>query len=269
MAVKVLKTARSVRKWREGLKNKKLGFVPTMGNLHEGHLSLIKKALKENDRVVVSIFVNPAQFSPSEDYKVYPRTFKEDLKKLEELKVHAVFVPKSKKEVYPNGSFFQLKPPEHLDSILEAKIRPHFFTGVCSVVLRLFNLVDPHRAYFGEKDYQQLVIIKRMVEDLHLPIKIRSGKTMRKKTGLALSSRNSYLEDTDMHDAAKLYRILNSNTDIEKAKGELQRAGFGVEYLESWKPDLSEPTNSPPCRWLAAVQFRGLRLIDNVKKIKN
>lgn len=237
-----------------------------MGALHEGHLSLVRKSLRENQCTVVSIFVNPIQFSPSEDYRQYPRAQQEDVKKLREEGVDAVVIPKDPKEVYPEAWDTWVRPRRALTEILEGKYRPHHFEGVATVVLKLFSIVQPHRAYFGEKDYQQLQVIRSMVQDLSLPVEIRAGKTVREKSGLAMSSRNDYFSAWQREEAAKLYQTLKKSSMIREARLQLQSLGFGVEYLEAWEPDLSKPAMNNKGRWLVAARFCGVRLIDNVEK---
>ena len=204
-----------VKQWRaEGLS---VGLVPTMGYLHEGHESLIRRAASENDRVVVSDFVNPTQFGEGEDLESYPRDFERDCKILEEKGCHMVFHP-SVQEMYPDGYGTYVNLESEMTKQLCGRSRPGHFRGVCTVVSKLFNITTPDRAYFGQKDAQQLAVIRRMVKDMDFDIEIVGCPTVREKDGLAKSSRNSYLNDEERQAAAVLYR------SIEKAK-ELAAAG--------------------------------------------
>jgi pantoate--beta-alanine ligase len=203
---------------KEVLKSSKtIGFVPTMGYLHEGHLSLVRRARKENDFVVVSIFVNPIQFGPSEDYERYPRDLERDLKLLEECEVDVVFNP-SVSDMYPEGfsTFVEVKG---ITEVLCGAKRPGHFRGVCTVVAKLFNIVKPTRAYFGKKDYQQLKVIERMVKDLNFDVEIVGCPIVREKDGLAMSSRNVYLNPEERKSATVLYRSLKLASDLYR-KGE-------------------------------------------------
>jgi pantoate--beta-alanine ligase len=237
-------TVASLRSFRRPLFNvKSLGFVPTMGALHEGHLSLIRSAATENDSVAVSIFVNPAQFSPTEDLAVYPRTLASDLAALESLnaefqqsgvrgRVEALFLP-SVGEMYPSGipqvesqqrgAFVTVQP---LASKLEGVSRPHFFRGVATVVAKLFNIVQPDAAYFGQKDVQQSIVLKRMLKDLHFPIELKVCPTGREQDGLAMSSRNVYLGGKRRGIAPVLYRALKAS---EEEFARLKKEGGAVD----------------------------------------
>jgi len=265
--MKVLRTTASFLRWRKSLrKNLGLGFVPTMGALHEGHLSLVKKSLKECDRTVVSIFVNPTQFGPQEDFQKYPRTEKADLALLKNAGVDAVYIPKDPGEVYSSEDQTQVLPRKKIADILEGKFRPGHFVGVVTVVAKLFGIVSPHRAYFGEKDYQQLQVISKMVGDLFMPIKIVPCSTFREKSGLAMSSRNRYLPPSEKEAAASLHQILRTAVSPEVGLKQLLSLGFEVDYLECWSPDLLEKRPDGHGRWLVAVRFKGVRLIDNVRR---
>jgi len=280
--MEVIKKARSMRKEIDNLRKMGyiVGYVPTMGYLHEGHLGLIRKAKDECDRVAISIFVNPAQFGPEEDLKRYPRDFKKDCKLAEKEGVDYIFYP-SEEEMYSSGykTFVEVKD---LSKIMCGRARPGHFRGVCTVVLKLFNIVNPHKAYFGEKDYQQLVIIKKMVKDLNLFIEIRSCPTVREKDGLALSSRNKYLSKEERENASFIYRCLNTvqetissgEKDLEKIKAdvlkELKENRFvkKVDYFDFRDAaTLSERRRikKPSERILAAlaVWVGNTRLIDN------
>jgi pantoate--beta-alanine ligase len=184
-------------------------FVPTMGNLHEGHLALVKQAKPLGDVTVASIFVNRLQFLPHEDFGTYPRTLDADCDKLRAVGCDIVFAP-SEAELYPEPQGYKVTPPAELADILEGHFRPGFFTGVCTVVLKLFNIVQPRYAVFGAKDYQQQMVIRRMVAQLALPIEIHTGATLRADDGLALSSRNGYLSAEERAEAVQLSRTLKS-----------------------------------------------------------
>ncbi len=208
-------------------------LVPTMGNLHEGHLSLVRIARERDGEVVASVFVNPLQFAPHEDFATYPRTLERDCELLAAGGCDIVFAP-SEREVYPVPQVYKVHPPARLADILEGHVRPGFFTGVCTVVLKLFNMVQPAAAVFGKKDYQQLLVVRNLVQQLALPIEIVPAETIRDSSGLALSSRNGYLNDIERVEAAKLNAVLNSvaaalktnRTDwqaLEREAGRLRR----------------------------------------------
>ncbi|MGM0365521.1 MAG: pantoate--beta-alanine ligase [Actinomycetota bacterium] len=216
------------------LKEKELtiGFVPTMGYLHRGHLSLMEIAKRKADIVFISIFVNPTQFGPSEDFEKYPRDFERDWQLAEKAGVDYIFYPGAK-EIYPQGykTYVQVK---ELDSIMCGKNRPGHFTGVCTVVLKLFNIIKPDFAFFGQKDYQQLVIIKKMSRDLNLDVEIVLGKTVREKDGLAISSRNKYLSPRERKNAPVLYRSLKlAESALKKGKGPIQAKEEALGMLKS------------------------------------
>ncbi len=194
------------------LEGKKIGFVPTMGYLHEGHLSLVRQAKKDNDVVIVSIFVNPLQFAPNEDYESYPRDIKRDEDLLKKEGVDVLFYP-SVQDMYPDG-FQTYVQVENLTKVLEGRSRPTHFRGVATVVLKLFNITKPHRAYFGKKDAQQLIVIKRMVRDLNLDVEIVGMPIVREEDGLAMSSRNKYLNGEERKQAVCLYRALRRAEEL-------------------------------------------------------
>lgn len=259
-------------------------FVPTMGALHEGHLSLVKLAKKKADRVIVSIFVNPTQFAPGEDLDAYPRTEKSDIKMLKSVGVDLIYIPKAG-AMYNAHHATTVKVGGVADG-LETDHRPTFFDGVALVVTKLFNRVQPNIAIFGEKDYQQLATIRRLVADLDLPIKIIGAPIARDKYGLALSSRNKYFDDEGIKLARQLNRIMltctksiSSGTDIKTAtktcKAALIEAGFdSVDYVSIANPKTLEIYKSGqalnPSRLLIAAHCAGVRLIDNcaVKAVK-
>ena len=231
-----------VRQWRRD--GERIGFVPTMGNLHEGHLRLVKVARQNTDRVVVSIYVNPMQFGPQEDFNNYPRSLEKDLQKLNALNVDLVFNP-SDEIMYPEGSAqcSYVQVPAQLTEGLEGAHRQHHFRGVATVVTKLFNIVAPDVAVFGEKDFQQLLVIQQLVKDLNLPIEIIGEPTIREGDGLALSSRNQYLSKPERVIAPKLYEVLSETrerilmqnmdlTDLEQAAiMQLEQHGFAPDYV--------------------------------------
>jgi pantoate--beta-alanine ligase len=236
---------------RRTLEGRSIGFVPTMGALHRGHSSLVERCRAENESVAVSIFVNPSQFNDATDLDRYPRTLDQDLALLESLGADEVIVP-SAPEIYPNGYCFRVEPPGS-DLVLEGAHRPGFFQGVLTVVLKLFNLVRADRAYFGEKDYQQLKVVTEMTQEFFLPTQIIPCSTVREESGLAMSSRNTLLSPNARNRAGYLFRTLTTAASCEEARTALEAQGFMVEYVEErW------------ARRLAAVHLEGVRLIDNV-----
>ncbi|HEX6149536.1 pantoate--beta-alanine ligase [Nocardioides sp.] len=258
----------------------RVGFVPTMGALHAGHASLMGRAREEvgaDGRVVVSIFVNPLQFGPGEDLDRYPRTLDADLETCREQGVDVVFVP-DVAEVYPGGDPQVTIDPGPLAQVLEGRVRPGHYRGVLTVVAKLFGLVQPDLAVFGEKDYQQLVLIRRMVSDLCLPVDVVGAETHREPDGLALSSRNRYLDPESRRRAVALSRTLFAaraaaawgyDVALEAARAEQRQAhGVDLDYLVITDPELGElPAAIPegtPARILIAARVGGTRLIDNL-----
>jgi pantoate--beta-alanine ligase len=257
-----------------------VGFVPTMGNLHQGHLSLIEQAQNAADIVVASIFVNPMQFAANEDLATYPRTLEADLSALREIKADLVFTP-STSDIYPQGS--ENETTIHVPVLGEAlcgKERPGHFDGVCTVVYKLFQLVKPTVAIFGEKDLQQLLIIKKMTRDLGLPIDIQSGATQRAADGLALSSRNQYLSADQRAIAPLLWRTLRDCADklprlpadevsltLKAARKTIEQSGFSVDYFElrSLATLSTLPDTSEDCALFVAARLGHTRLIDNIQ----
>lgn len=255
----------------------RIGFVPTMGALHEGHASLIRRARRENDRLVVSVFVNPLQFGPKEDFGRYPRTLKGDARLCRKLGVDALYHP-SASEVYPSGFMTEVSLGE-LSGLLCGKFRPGHFSGVATVVLKLFSTVVPHKAYFGEKDFQQLAIIRRMTADLDLAVEIVGCTTIRDKDGLALSSRNRYLSPAQRLTARRFPEALSwgsraareqKMTPSQLRQGVLSRVkkipGVAVDYVESVDPEtLRTPRRlTGRLRLVAAIRIGNTRLIDNL-----
>jgi pantoate--beta-alanine ligase len=265
------------RRWRRD--GRTIALVPTMGNLHEGHLALVRAARSAADRVVCSIYVNPTQFGVGEDFERYPRTPDSDRAALEAAGCDLVFEP-GQDTVYPEGleNAVRLLASPDLSAGLEGASRPAHFDGVVSVVARLFNLVGPDIAVFGEKDYQQLLVIRRMTRDLGYGIRILAVPTVREESGLAMSSRNNYLDPRQRSAAGRLHVVLTgcarrlrdaaaNPASIEReAIAELQQSGFEVEYVAArHADDLSPPEGgSRPLRVLAAVRCGATRLIDNV-----
>ncbi|SMC50251.1 pantoate--beta-alanine ligase [Polynucleobacter kasalickyi] len=261
-------------------------FVPTMGNLHEGHLSLMRQARLHGDPVVASIFVNRLQFGPNEDFEAYPRTFEADIEKLEKEGVYILFAP-TEKDLYPEPQDYQIDPPKDLGNMLEGEFRPGFFKGVCTVVLKLFSCVQPSAAIFGKKDYQQLMIIRRMAHQLALPVTIVPAETIRAEDGLALSSRNGYLNTEERAEAPYLYQLLgqiqkqiHNTQDLSQATVmAFEQQAMAALKQRGWMPDytairlqnnLQVPTqenllNRDPLVMLAAAKLGKTRLIDNLE----
>jgi pantoate--beta-alanine ligase len=264
----------SIRAWRA--EGETVALIPTMGALHAGHLSLVRRGLASASRTCVTLFVNPTQFAPHEDFEVYPRDELGDAAKLEEVGTNLLFAP-SRQEMYPAGDSTRITV-DGIGTILEGEFRPGFFTGVATVVAKLLMQALPDVAVFGEKDYQQLQVIKRMVRDLHIPVKIACAKTVREPDGLALSSRNAYLTCDERAFASDLYWTLNAVADHvvsgKSPEGEASRgietlleAGFAkVDYLTVRDAVTLEPWSDPcrPGRVLAAAWLGTTRLIDNV-----
>jgi len=271
-------TARTIAELRAALEPSRTPvLVPTMGNLHAGHLSLVRLARERSAPVVASIFVNRLQFAPHEDFATYPRSFERDCELLAASGCDVVFAP-ADAEVYPEIQEYAVQPPSGLAGILEGQVRPGFFTGVCTVVLKLFNIVQPAVAVFGKKDYQQLLVIQSMVRQLALPIEIVPAQTVRDASGLALSSRNSYLDDAQRAEAAQLNKVLSSlaaavnsgRTDLPALEGEaeasLRARGWQPDYVAiRRRSDLGSPSAGAPLIALAAAKLAGTRLIDNIE----
>jgi len=257
-------------------------FVPTMGNLHEGHLSLMRLARKHGDPVVASIFVNRLQFGPNEDFEKYPRTMAADIAKLEKEGVYVLFAP-TEKELYPEPQEYRVRPPDDLGNTLEGEFRPGFFEGVCTVVTKLFSCVGPRVAVFGKKDYQQLMIIRNMARQFALPTEIIAAETYRADDGLALSSRNMYLSESERAEAPELFKGLNFVAEEVRrgnlAVGELEQASMQLLNSRGWKsdyiavrkranlqaPSAAELAAGEPLVVLAAAKLGQTRLIDNLE----
>ena len=209
--MQTISTIQDLRIWREGIKGS-LGFVPTMGALHDGHLSLVAESKKICSQTVVSIYLNPLQFSPDEDLEIYPQNLEADFEALSDFEIDVVFLP-DKSEMNPDGFNTNLQETK-LSIILEGKSRPSFFRGVTTVLAKLFNIVRPTHAFFGEKDAQQLLIVKKMVKDMAYPINIIACPIIRQDNGLAMSSRNSYLSEEEQESASKIYRALQDGKNL-------------------------------------------------------
>ena len=279
MAIRIVRTLSTLRRtaarWRAS--GERIALVPTMGALHSGHLALVRSARRRAQRVVVSIFVNPAQFAPNEDLASYPRSFEADVRVLGDIAVDLVWAPAAA-VMYPPGFVTRIVPEGPATAGLEDRFRPHFFSGVATVVAKLLIQCTPDFAMFGEKDYQQLKVVTRLAKDLDLPVKIVAVATVRERDGLALSSRNSYLSASERAAAPTLYRVLKECAD-KIARGELlarvldegaaaiERAGFVLDYLEARHADTLEPISSlkdGPIRLLVAARIGKTRLIDNI-----
>jgi pantoate--beta-alanine ligase len=252
-------------------------FVPTMGNLHEGHLSLVRLAKDHGGPVVASIFVNRLQFAPHEDFDTYPRTFERDCELLRAAGCDIVFAP-AEAELYPQPQAYKVLPPAPLADILEGHFRPGFFTGVCTVVLKLFNCVQPRIGVFGKKDYQQLMVIRQMVQQLALPIEIVAGETTRAEDGLALSSRNGYLDAAQRDEAVALSRELGRvAAELRRGRHDwstLEEAAMHTLSARGWRPDyvairrradLATPDRGDALVVLGAARIGSTRLIDNLE----
>ena len=246
-----------------------VAFVPTMGNLHEGHLSLVRLARRHASAVVVSIFVNRLQFLPGEDFGRYPRTLEHDRKLLESEGVELVFTP-DEAVLYPEPQTFLVRPPPVAEE-LEGRFRPGFFHGVATVVLKLLNCVQPAAAVFGKKDYQQLLIVRDMVRQFDLPLQVLAGETVREADGLAMSSRNAYLAPAERAEAARLHRLLRDvsigSVSTEAAVAALAGAGWQPDYVEvRRRSDLAPPqANDRERVVLGAARLGGTRLIDSLE----
>lgn len=276
----IMKICATIAELREQLKHAhRIAFVPTMGNLHDGHIALMRMARNHGDCVVASIFVNRLQFRPGEDFEKYPRTFAADCQRLQDAGVDVLFFP-AETEMYPRPQLYHVEPPQAHDSILEGAARPGHFRGVATVVTKLFNIVQPQLALFGRKDFQQLMVIRNLVQDLALPIEIMAGDTVRAEDGLALSSRNAYLSAEERQEAPELYRILtairhallagpaNHAALEEAAMSELSERGWLPDYVAIREKQTLQKAVDAPAETLvilAAAQLGNTRLIDNLE----
>ncbi|KVE39514.1 pantoate--beta-alanine ligase [Burkholderia sp. TSV86] len=278
-----MKVISSIQELRDQLRGQnRTAFVPTMGNLHEGHLSLMRLARQHGDPVVASIFVNRLQFGPNEDFDKYPRTLQDDIEKLQRENVYVLFAP-TERDMYPEPQEYRVQPPHDLGDILEGEFRPGFFTGVCTVVTKLMACVQPRVAVFGKKDYQQLMIVRRMCQQLALPVEIIAAETVRDADGLALSSRNRYLSPAERAQAPELQKTLTRVREAvlggARDLATLERAAHDTLAARGWQPDyvsirrranLVAPTAAEidagePLVVLAAAKLGATRLIDNLE----
>jgi pantoate--beta-alanine ligase len=277
----IVRTVPALRRALDSFRGKKqatIALVPTMGALHDGHVSLVRLAKRSADKVIVSIFVNPAQFAPSEDFSSYPRTWKSDVAKLAAEKVDAIWNP-DVKTMYPDGFATRIVPEGPATVGLEDRFRPHFFGGVATVVGKLFTQVRPDVAIFGEKDFQQLRVVTRMAGDLDLGVKVIGSRTVRERDGLAMSSRNVYLSSEERRVASELYRGLKQSARRLQGGGDIAAAmaggaemvtaaGFALDYFEVRHAETLESVASAkdgPLRILVAARLGKTRLIDNIK----
>jgi pantoate--beta-alanine ligase len=275
----IARTVPALRRAVDGFRAKKatVALVPTMGALHDGHVSLVRLAKRRAKRVIVSIFVNPAQFAPTEDFSSYPRTWKDDIARLAAEQVDVVWHPEVK-AMYPDGFATRIVPEGPATVGLEDRFRPHFFGGVATVVGKLFTQCRPDFALFGEKDFQQLRVVTQMARDLDLGVKVIGSKTVRERDGLAMSSRNVYLSEDERRAAPELFRamketaaLLRDGTELPAALAAgseiIQRAGFALDYYEVRHAETLKPVTSiddGPLRILVAAKIGTTRLIDNM-----
>jgi pantoate--beta-alanine ligase len=279
-----MKVVHTIEDLRDQLRGQnRISFVPTMGNLHAAHLSLMKMARQHGDPVVASIFVNRLQFGPNEDFDKYPRTLQDDVDKLQkENDVYVLFAP-NESEMYPEPQNYRVSPPADLGDILEGEFRPGFFVGVTTVVLKLFSCVQPRVAVFGKKDYQQLMIVRNMCRQFALPTEIVPHETVRDADGLALSSRNRFLSAAERKEAPRLFKVLNEvrdhllagETDLARVEHDAQRElaanGWKVDYLAVRRqrdlkaPIVGEVAAKEPLVAVAAAKLGITRLIDNLE----
>ena len=277
-----MKLIRSIDELRAQLRGQnRTAFVPTMGNLHNGHLSLIRLARQHGDPVVASIFVNPLQFGPGEDFARYPRTLEADIEKLQKENVYVVFAP-TEHDLYPQPQEYRVQPPGGMGNMLEGEFRPGFFQGVCTVVMKLMLCAQPRVAVFGKKDYQQLMIVREMCKQFAMPTDVVAGETIRDCDGLALSSRNRFLTPEERVEAPTLYQLLNRIRDKilsgEKDIQSIERRAFSTLVDRGWQPDyisvrkqanLRSPTaqevDDSKLVVLAAARIGNTRLIDNLE----
>jgi pantoate--beta-alanine ligase len=274
--MQIHETIASLREARS--KAGRVALVPTMGNLHEGHIALMTQARANADQVIATIFVNRLQFRPGEDFEKYPRTFEADCKKLAAAGVDHLFAPREA-EMYPQPQTYQIEPPPEQAGILDGEFRPGHFRGVATVVMKLFQIAQPDVALFGKKDYQQLMVIRNMVREFNLPIEITGGETVRAADGLALSSRNGYLSATERAEAPRLFRVLTRIAEAVRAGSrdfaaleqeavlELQASGWVTDYVALRKKiDLQLPSaHDSGLVVLAAARLGSTRLIDNLE----
>jgi len=279
-----MKVIRSIEEMQTDVQQRRkqgarIGFVPTMGALHAGHAALVIRSVNENDRTVVSLFVNPLQFGPKEDFRRYPRTEAQDLRLLERAGADVVFIPKAQ-EMYPEPFSVSIQSTSPLKELWEGASRPGHFAGVATVVIKLFMIVQPTRAYFGQKDFQQLRLIQRITKELNVPVQIVPCKTIRESDGLAMSSRNRYLSSKEREEAVKLYQALYLGQELieqrvmKKPEQIVKRLTQVLSMIPNSKVDyvaVADPVTLEPLKtvkkpvWLAAaVRIGKTRLIDNI-----
>ncbi|RDU96588.1 pantoate--beta-alanine ligase [Trinickia dinghuensis] len=276
-----MKVISSIQELRDQLRGQnRTAFVPTMGNLHEGHLSLMRLARQHGDPVVASIFVNRLQFGPNEDFDKYPRTLQADIEKLQKENVYVLFAP-TERDMYPQPQEYRVHPPHDLGDILEGEFRPGFFTGVCTVVMKLMSCVQPRVAVFGKKDYQQLMIVRQMCGQFALPTDIVAAETVRDTDGLALSSRNRFLSEAERAEApmlaAALARVREAVLSGRRDFTAIEREAVESLAARGWKPDYvavrkrsnliapSADELDAPLVVLSAAKLGTTRLIDNLE----
>ncbi|CAM2161038.1 MULTISPECIES: pantoate--beta-alanine ligase [Paraburkholderia] len=276
-----MKVISSIQELRDQLRGQnRTAFVPTMGNLHEGHLSLMRLARQHGDPVVASIFVNRLQFGPNEDFDKYPRTLQDDIEKLQKENVYVLFAP-TEADMYPQPQEYRVHPPHNLGDILEGEFRPGFFEGVCTVVMKLMSCVQPRVAVFGKKDYQQLMIVRAMCQQFSLPTEVIAAETVRDDDGLALSSRNRYLTQPERAEAPQLAAVLRAIRESVLAGRhdypQLELDAMATLAARGWKPDyisirkranLLPPApgeTGAPLVVVAAAKLGATRLIDNLE----
>ena len=278
-----MKIISSIEELRDHMRGQlRTAFVPTMGNLHDGHLSLMRLAKRHGDPIVASIFVNRLQFGPNDDFDKYPRTFAADVAKLEKEGVYVLFAP-TEKDLYPEPQEFRISPPDDLGNTLEGEFRPRFFAGVTTVVMKLFSCVQPRVAVFGKKDYQQLMIIRNMAKQFALPTDIIAAETFRAEDGLALSSRNMYLSADERAEAPTLFKLLTQVAEgvrggqktidmLERdAMAQLREGGWQPDYISVRKRSNLQPASAHELAQgeqlvvLAAARLGITRLIDNLE----
>lgn len=278
--MKIIKKISEIKKIRNHIDN--VVFIPTMGNLHKGHISLIKKAKKYSKNIIVSIFINPLQFNSKEDFIKYPKTINEDILKLKKEDIKILFLPNTK-TIYPQPQNYFITPPDIKDQLC-GKYRPDHFMGVSTIIVKLFNIIKPNIAIFGKKDYQQYIIVKNMVKELDFDIKIIGVNTIRDKNGLALSSRNSRFNETQKKLAINLYLTLKNiknyillnglndiNIFIKNQIKNLQNYNFKVDYIELRQLNNLQKINENTKQLiiLGAVNIDNIRIIDNIPVIMN
>ena len=250
--LKILTTIQEARAYRQCFEMSSVGFVPTMGALHLGHQTLIEKSVSENQITIVSLFVNPTQFNDKGDFEKYPKTWEQDLTLVQKAGGQAVFSP-DYAEIYPDQYKFKVSESEFSKMLCGAH-RPGHFDGVLTIVMRLFNIINPTRAYFGEKDFQQMRLLEKMIEAFFMNLKIVRCPTVRESTGLAMSSRNTRLTNAGKLKAAQIYESLNNFANTQEIKNHLSQQGFEIDYVEDFEN-----------RRFAAVFLEGVRLIDNIQ----